>query len=194
MKKAYLKDIATIRSGYLFKRKFDNEPDGNIHIIQLKDVDNNGKVDTNGLYTVTIDKINPSLFVDKGDIIFKAKSNRPVAAVITEKMDNTITTAHYFILKLNKKGIRSDFLAWFLNQPEAQRYFKMNARGTRVPIINMKILGDLEVQIPNIKTQRLIVQIDDLWLREKELTERLIESKGMLVNAKLSNVIDKRGR
>jgi restriction endonuclease S subunit len=194
MKKASLKDIVNIRSGYLFTRKFDSNPDGNIHVIQLKDVDNNGKVDTGRLYTVTLDKINPSLFVDKGDIIFKAKSNNPVAAAITNKMDKTIATAHYFILKLNKKGIHSDYLAWFLNQPIAQRYFKMYASGTRIQIVNKKILGELEVLIPNIKTQKLIVQIENLWHKEKELTEELIKLKGMIVTAKLEDVLNKRGR
>ncbi|MBU1864717.1 MAG: hypothetical protein KKH94_13750, partial [Candidatus Omnitrophica bacterium] len=126
---------------------------------------------------------------NQGDILFKAKTNRPVAAVVEDTLNNTIATAHYFIIRLNVSNVLPGYLAWYLNQRPAQNYFSKNSGGTRVQVINKQVLGDLEVFVPEVSIQKKIEDVCKLHLKEEELLSSLKESKHKLVSAQLMKVI-----
>ena len=42
--KILLKDIVDIRSGYLFRGRLNNDPKGNVAVIQLRDVNTDGLI------------------------------------------------------------------------------------------------------------------------------------------------------
>lgn len=188
LQKAQLKDIADVRSGHLFKNRFEDVEDGNIKVVQLRDVDDEGKLDLSSLYRVNLEKVMDRTLLMKGDVVFKAKSNKPVAAVVNDDVSNTIATSHFFIIRLQKDVLIPEYLAWFLNHDGAQQYFQKRARGSWIPMINKKILGELEVSIPELKIQKLIVKINNLLVREIELVDELKDARKRMIDAMLLKV------
>lgn len=186
-----ISQIAEIKSGYLFKKGIKPDKDGNVRVIQLKDVNEQGVLNLNELQLISLDNIDEENFLSVGDVLLKAKTNHPISAVIKEKMPNTIATAHYFIVSIKQPEILSGYLAWYLNQRPAQIYFNRNAGGTRIQVINKKLLEDLEVVIPVLETQTVIEKIYSLHQKEQELTDRLKEKKHTLVVAQLLEAIKK---
>jgi len=187
--KKMVSQIAEIKSGYLFKEGLKSDREGNVSVIQFKDVNDRGVLNSHELQRISLEKIDSDNFVAVGDILLKAKTNHPVSALVKEQLLNTIATAHYFIISVKKADVFPGYLAWYLNQRPAQIYFDRNAGGTRIQVINKQLLGDLEVVVPDLKTQEKIVKIYELHKREQDLVDAIKEKKhGLILNQLLSAI------
>ena len=185
-----ISDIAQLQSGILFKEGIKSSSEGNIRIIQLKNVDARGNLDTSDLQQSDL-AIWEAKLVRQGDVIFKAKTNHPVAAVIKEELKSTIVTAHYFILRIKDSSVLPGYIAWYLNQKPAQMYFDKHAGGTRIQVVNMQTLGNLSIAIPSLEVQKKIVNLYDLHQREEALVDLLKEKKRLLMENQLLSIVEK---
>jgi len=184
-----LEEIAKIVSGQLFKSRITADARGNVSVIQLRDVTDEGNILYDQISKVKLEKIGEDRFLKKKDIIFKAKSNKKIAALIDREIEGLIPTAHYFIIRELKPEIKPEYLVWFLNNSIAQKYFDAYARGTSVLIINKEILGNTEIIVPNIQKQEKIVAVQELYIKEKILMEQIAEKRRLLIEGILNNVI-----
>lgn len=189
--KKKISQIAEIKSGYLFKEGIKPDKEGNVSVVQLKDVNGRGVLNLNELQRISLEKIDPENYLVVGDVLLKAKTNNPVSAVVRKELPNTIATAHYFIISVKKADVLPGYLAWYLNQRPAQVYFNRNAGGTRIQVINKQLLSELEVVMPDLKTQDKIEKIYELHQREQDLVEFIKEKKHALVLAQLLSMISK---
>lgn len=185
-----ISNITQIQSGILFKEGIKSASEGNIRIIQLKDVDTKGNLNTSDLQQSDL-AVWEAKLVRQGDVIFKAKTNHPVAVVIKEDLKNTIVTAHYFILRIKDSSVLPGYLAWYLNQKPAQMYFDKHAGGTRIQVVNMQALGNLSIAIPSLEVQKKIVSLYDLHQREETLVDLLKEKKRLLIENQLLSIVEK---
>ena len=187
--KQKIAQIAEIKSGYLFKKGIKPDREGNVSVIQLKDINSRGILNLHNLQRISLDKIDSENFLSVGDILLKAKTNHPVSAVIKEQLLNTIATAHYFIISVKGTEVLPGYLAWYLNQRPAQIYFNRNAGGTRIQVINKQLLSELEIVVPDIKTQEKIEKVYELHQREQDLVETIKEKRHKIILAQLLSVI-----
>jgi restriction endonuclease S subunit len=192
MKKT-LQEIAEIKAGYLFKECIQPESDGNVSVVQLKDIDSRGVLNTQQIQKVNLEKLNNDDLLSNGDILLKAKTNYPAAAVVSDISEKTIATAHYFVIRLKTNEVRPGFLAWYLNQKPAQNYFEKNAGGTRIRVINKQLLSQLEVALPDIETQMRIEKVFALQQREHDLLDSIKEKRRAIVSAKLLSKVSGQG-
>lgn len=186
-----LRDIATIRSGRLFRGKIEPDPTGNYQVIQIGDIDLGGKLDISNLTRIRLPHIKSSQFVRKGDVLFISRGMRKQALTITEDLNNVITTSQIFILQPHE-DILPEYLAWFLNQLPAQRYLEEHSSGTNVSLINMEAFGKLPIRTPKLEIQQKIVQIYELDVRERELTEMILQKRSALIEMRLLAAIELR--
>jgi len=178
--KKKLKDIANIRSGNLFRFRLKNESEGNLSVIQLRDLNEDGQIVYDSLLKI-VDTSERYAFLKKGDIIFKAKSNKRVAVVIDKDVENLTVTMHYFIISVKTQEVIPEYVAWYLNQRLAQEYFKANALGTRIPIINKKVLEDISINFLDKRKQEKIIKIDKLRKREQHILEKIKEKRNVII-------------
>ena len=167
-----LMDITDIRSGYLFG-SLEDDSNGNIRVIQPGDVDRGGHVELTGLCKVRIDNVRGGSLITSGDVVFKAKGINPVASMIDESDERIMATNHFFILKIKDERVLPEYLCWYLNQEPARRYFKTVAGISIVPTITKKILGKLDISVPDIEIQKKITRVNKLQERERDLIERI---------------------
>ncbi|MCL5878809.1 MAG: restriction endonuclease subunit S [Deltaproteobacteria bacterium] len=182
-------NIAEIKSGFLFKTGLTPDKEGNVSVIQLRDIDGEGNLHKENLIKVLEPSYVGEDCVRKGDILFKAKTDHPVAAMVAEELKDTLVTAHYFIIRLKTTTVLPAYLSWYLNQKPARMYFDKHAGGTRVQIINKQVLGNLEIIIPELTVQEKIVKINSLYQRESALLDLLREKKQKLIAVKLLNIV-----
>lgn len=187
--KSNLTKIAEIKAGFLFKTGLIPEKEGNVSVIQLKDVDEKGNLFSGNHLKVFLRNYVDDDCVRKGDILFKAKTNHPIAALVAEELNNTIATAHYFIVRLKTTAVLPAYLSWYLNQKPAQIYLDKHAAGSRVQIINKQVLGNLEIVIPAMTVQEKIIKIYSLHHKEYELLNLLRDKKQRLISAQLNSAI-----
>jgi hypothetical protein len=171
-----LKKVADIRSGFLPRNNMEGSKQ--IYLIQLKDMDDNGLLDYENLKPVSIDEGIAVPFLKEGDVIFKAKSHKRFSSCIRKNHPNNITaTSHFLIVQNASDEVLPEFVAWYLNQKNAQDFLTMHASGTVIPIVTAKALGNLPITIPTLQKQKEIVEIYKLFNREKELMKQLIDKK-----------------
>ncbi len=167
-----IKDIVNIQIGYQFRQSLNISSDGQYQVIQAKDINaSNHQLEADLLNNVT-PKRNPKRYeVANGDVIFLSKGRRNYATFI-EGLSGVlpaIVAGYFFILQIKSKSILPEYLSWSINQQPAQAYLQRVARGSGMPFIPKDAFSNLEIDVPPIEVQELIVRLHNLSLQEERL-------------------------
>jgi len=182
-----LKTICEIRTGYQGKKE-----EGNMYkLINPTDLSNDGLISLENTKTFGEKEINPKFILKKQEILFKAKSSYNAVTVFKGNNQNLVPSVHFFILNIKdklKKEINPEYISWYLGEEKAQKHFKKLATGMAMPIVRKSDLEDLEVNIPSIEVQDKVAQVQQLFLKEKQLLEELIFIKEKQIKSILSKL------
>ncbi|MEI8390240.1 MAG: restriction endonuclease subunit S [bacterium] len=184
-----LQDVCQIQLGYQFRKRFEHDLSGNYSVIQMKDVEDYS-LNISELLKVKIEKVKKEYLISKNTILFMPRGFNNDAILIKEDLEDTIATSQFYILKVADQSILPEYLTWYINQRPAQKYFVSNRAGTSILIINIGQLKELEVRIPDIKTQENIVKAYDLSRREKQIYQEITEKRHHLINEMLLSKIN----
>ncbi|EXL08884.1 restriction endonuclease subunit S [Aquamicrobium defluvii] len=167
-----LADACTIHTGYTARGRLEPTVAGGVLAIQLRDISPEGLVDPERLTRVQLEDVADRYFVRAGDIVFRSRGERNTASALDERLkEPALAVLPLMVLRPNLDVVTPEFLAWAINQPPAQRHFDVAARGTNIRMIPRSSLDDLELDVPDIGTQRRIVAVDALAERERELSQ-----------------------
>lgn len=187
-----LGDIADIQSGFLFRFRVENRKDGNVRVVQLKDMDDAGRLNLAGSANVKMDAVKEKYYLKEGDILFKSKSNRNTAGVVGGDIGAAVPTVHYLVIRTKTPSVLPAYLAWYLNQKPAQNYFDAVAESTHlVRLIKIKEIGKLKVPIPSLEIQRKVTAAAGLFARETAVTRQLLEKRKAFIEAALLQIVAK---
>lgn len=181
-KKTYLKDIAEIISGVYEK----TDPDGDIAYIQTKDC-------TDTVITKYASKVSQTPKMQKnllqeGDILFAAKGGN-YSSVIFREQEKAVASTSFFVIRLKSSAVTPDYLCWFLRQPYVMAYFKTYQAGSAAQLIHKPAVENLEIPVPTLAEQKIIIEISYLSQREKELQLAIIEKRQNIIQQLLMNKI-----
>lgn len=85
--------------------------------------------------------------------------------------------------------MESDFVAWYLNHSETQKFLKGLSTGSSIPSISKSKLAEVEIPIPEIEMQQKIVQFQEIRLKEKGIRKELNKLQEDLLNYQLINLV-----
>jgi len=188
-----LNTIASIRAGHTFRGKIDEDPAGNIPVLQIKDL--------KGRVTLTADQLPRINWPDgkmaakevmtarAGDILLPARGEYYRASIL-QGDESAIATSQLFVLRLTSKDITPEYLSWYMNQRVAQNYFLTHRSGTSMPMLNKQSLGALPVAVPSLTTQEKIVSVQRCWEQEKQLTEQLLANREQMLNGIFQQLLE----
>lgn len=180
-------------AGHPLRGSIENVPDGDIAVVQMKDVNPEGRINLAQLYRVVLSGRKKPDYLRKGDILFVGRGYRIFAVLVDKDLERTVAGPHFFIIsvKPNKGGgVRPDYLTWYLNHKQAQRYFSQHVAGTALPHINRSALEDLPIVVPPLEVQARIVKAHDCHLKEKALLEKLIVKKKLFLDGILDKTLE----
>jgi hypothetical protein len=173
-----LSSVCEIQSGYTARSRLEPTGEGGVPAIQLRDLHGEEDFDPAG---VPLYALGPSFerhWAGPGDILFRSRGERNTAVAIAAGTKGAaIAVSPLIVLRPDREIIDPKYLAWFVNQPGSQRHFDKCARGTRLRMIPKGCLDDLEVAVPDLATQRLIVEVDSLARHEHALAHQLADKK-----------------
>jgi restriction endonuclease S subunit len=186
--KLLLKEIADIFTGQTFRSKVENNPKGEVWAIQMKDL-NASYTDFSGIpNSVTYRDISSNQLLKRGDILFLAKGNNNIAFQF--ELDRpAIAVSLFFIIRVNSGNVLPGYLTWFLNNHKTQKHLVANREGAMVYNVKKSVLEELEIDVPDIRTQEMISRIYKLSIREEELLQQLIEEKKQLIQSALTKIV-----
>lgn len=183
--KTVLKNITTIQTGvfakpiskgeivYLQSKHFDEN--GELSDILYPDLNSDGKIDKH--------------LLRKGDVLFAAKGTRNFAAIYENENISAVASTSFFVIRLIKDYIIPGYLTWFLNHPNTQILLKGKARGTSIASISKSVLEELEIPVPDIKKQKLILTIYHLRNKEKNIKQQIETLREQQIQQQIINAI-----
>ena len=193
--KKKIKDISDIQIGYQFRGKIEADPKGTHKVIQIRDFDELQNLRVTDLCKVTLKYDAERYLVDKGNILFLARGHRNYAISIKDSLENTIAASYFFILRLKNDTVLPEYLAWLIKQSPAQAYLHNIARrGTHMPMVPKSAFEDMPIDIPDLKTQKTIIELDGLLEKERSLSHQLQEKRTLFINAICLKAIKKKDK
>lgn len=182
-----LADACTIQTGYTARGRLEPTAAGGVIAIQLRDISSDGHIDPERLTRVPLEDLADRYFVRAGDVVFRSRGERNTASALDERFQEpAVAVLPLIVLRPNRDIVTPAYLAWAINQPTAQRTLDLAAQGTNIRMIQKSSLDDLELDIPDIETQRKIVAVDALAERERQLSQRAAETRQKMMRLMLA--------
>lgn len=181
-----LKDVCEVRSGYTPRGRLEAVEAG-ILAIQQSELSVEGTVDLDAAI-----RVDPSLSkyaLRHGDVLFRSRGQHNTCWVVPENLgEPVIAIMPLFILRPSNNTVDPHYLAWILNQAEAQRHIQMGARGTKIQMVSKPVLESTPLVLPPLARQRAITSLADLASRERALSRSLIDHKHSLFMLQMNEV------
>lgn len=170
---AFLPDVAEVRMGYSFRSRLETDVEGDVAVIQMKDIDDANLLHPDGLARVQMPDLKDRHLVQAGDLLFRSRGVTYSAALVGPGIGRAVLAAPMLLIRPKADIVEPAYLQWFINHPATQAVLAEQAAGTAVKMIGKGVLDGLEVALPPIDRQRLIVEIAQLASREAALLEEL---------------------
>lgn len=182
MKKT-LGNIAEIKTGVYSKPHLN----GDVVYLQAKHFNEEGNLVAKLHPDLYLGEISQKHFLNPGDIVFASKGNKNFAAVFEAHNHSAVASTSFFVIRITDENVLPEYLTWYLNHQETQKYLKAFARGSSMPSISKSVLSELEVPIPDISKQRIILKISNLRRIERKLIREIDGLREGLLSQKLLN-------
>ncbi len=184
MKLGPLKNIATISAGFPLRGTAEGLEPGDVHFIQLRNANPENGVDWPTVSKVTLPTSRTPNWLTNGDIIFAARGSNNYAITLDAPPQKTVCAPHFFVISpLSPQQILPEFLAWQINQKQAQSHIARTATGTRNLHIRRDTLETLQIALPPLAKQQQIIDIDRTYTKERRITQQLLENRQQQIEA-----------
>lgn len=180
-----LKEIANIQFGYY------GQPSkyGTIPYLQAKHFNEFGQyIGENDTFLEENPKSMANLLQNE-DILFVAKGFRFFATLYNSAFGSAIASSIFFILRTDKTRIIPGYLVSVLNLPKNLLHFQQSGAGSSIPSIRKNELADFTFNLIPLEQQQKVVALQELYLKDIEITGNLIKEKQKLFQTTISKII-----
>jgi hypothetical protein len=178
-----IKDVARVRPGYQFRGRVEPDPAGNVAFIQIKDFDGKRRLVPDDIVTIDFRRPIEPFQARPGDVLFLSRGHRLFATALDQAPEDAIVTGYFFILRPDRDVVIPEYLAWSINEPGFQARLAPLVKGSHMPQVSRADFDQLEIAVPPLETQRLVVRLQELWDREQDLVTRIQAAREKLIRA-----------
>ncbi|HEX21082.1 MAG TPA: hypothetical protein ENH19_00325 [Actinobacteria bacterium] len=187
LKKRAIKEIANIIAGYTFRGAITPSVDGNIFVLQAKDINKNEYIEKIEDLTRTpleIPRSNSYLKYDDVLLTSRGAGNRSFKSTLYKsKADNVVASSSVYIIRIIEEKILPEYLSLYLNSIEGQKALYKIVTGAQIRTINRKDLDEMKVSLPTLEKQKILVAFYENINRQEKITVRIKEIKQNIMNA-----------
>lgn len=169
-----LGDVAEVRTGYSFRSRLELDADGDVAVIQMKDIDDSNLLHSEHLARIPMPDLKDRHLVQEGDLLFRSRGGSNLASLVATFPGRAVLVAPMMLIRPRSDAVVPAYLQWFINLPATQGALAAQAAGTDIKMIGKAALELLAVPLPPLAVQRLIVEIAQLASRESRLMQELI--------------------
>lgn len=186
--KTRLRNITTIQSGIYVTPEFSGE----VIYLQANNFNEQGQLSQALIPNLFLTSQTQRHLLQPGDILFAAKGTKNFAAVYEKHNGLCVASSTFLVIRLTEdagKTLLPEFLAWYINNPIAQKWLKGKAIGSALPSISKSALLEMEVSIPPLAKQKLILKINSLRNEERTIQNNLITLREQYIQQQLQNTL-----
>ena len=176
--------LAVVRAGFPFRGPIGDTQDGDVRVVQMKDVDAEHGVLWGACISTSLGGRKQPEWLRTGDVLFSAKGSRFYAVHVSEPPAPAVCAPTFFHLRVHDPMVVDPaFIAWQINQPPCQRQLLQAAEGSSQLSIRRPVLEQLVLSVPGIEAQRRIVALATLAQHERQALHRLIRNREIQLQA-----------
>jgi hypothetical protein len=180
-------DLCAFQAGFTARERLEPREAGGQFALQLRDLREGAFVDVHQLQRFDLQGLSERYMVNPGDVVFRSRGASNTAFVMPVGCGEPVfALMPLLVLRPIIELIAPEYLAWAINQADAQRQIDAEAQGTSMRMIPKQALEQVEIPVPDLKTQRLIVETSSLAAAEFALLQRLAVRRAVLINHMLS--------
>lgn len=183
--KIKLKNIASIRSGFSFRARLESMKTGSVAVIQMKDLTSANLVCCDELVRVDMEMPKAHHLVKAGDLIFRSRGLISNSALLVDEPGAAVLAAPLLRIRVTGNSVLPEYLNWYISQLPAQSYLASCSEGTALKMISKQSLENLEVFVPSIARQQLVVEMASLAAEEQRILKTLTEKRNQYISSKL---------
>jgi len=181
-----LKNLASVQMGYSFRSRLEASEGDGVAVIQMKDLLDVNTVACDGLVKIDMETVKEHHLVQRGDLVFRSRGQLTTAAVLLDDPGKAVVAAPLFRIRVTRPGkILPEYLNWFIGQRDAQAYLTSRAKGTVQKMISKQAIEDLEVALPSLKKQKLIIELASLSVQEQTLLHTIADKREQYISTVL---------
>lgn len=180
-----LEQVADIQTGYLFRTKVPEDPNGNAVVVQMKDCSAINGINWEHCVKTQLDQVREHEWLREGDILIPSRGNNYQAVYIDSCIADkkAVAAPHFFVIRVASHEILPKYLYWWLNLQASQKYLNQNIEGTITKSIRRPVLQALPIKLPSLSKQESIISIAETVKQERLTALKLIENSEQLMNA-----------
>lgn len=188
--------IANIISGYTFRGSIENELNGDIYVLQAKNIVlNNNVSDTNEFTKINSDSLRNPCFLEYNDILIVSRGSGIGSfrsTIFTSHKNNVITSSSVHTIRISDVTVLPKYVSLYLNSSKGQKAINKIVTGSSyIQSILVKNLSDLEIPIPSPHDQKLIIALNENMKKQEKIIERKQEIKQNIINSIFNNLTKK---
>jgi hypothetical protein len=178
-------EIASVYRGSSIK----NDKNGNLQVIgpaaiRPKELDLSGLEQTDRKNLPTT----PSIVQARDIVINLISTYRGVAAMVPDDLAGSIANRHVVVIRANSSIVLPEYLEIALNSHYVQQQFEKAPSGVVIPSINLAHIKETVIPLPEIETQREIVEKVNLLQNEWKQAEKNATDAGLKFRKALQNL------
>jgi hypothetical protein len=117
-----LAELSDIHSGYTARGRLEPLPEGGVPALQLRDVGTEGAAPGPDFQRYDLSKLPDRYFVRGGEVVFRSRGEPNAAAAIRDPLpEPAVVIVPLVIVRPDRARVLPEYLAWAINQPDAQR-------------------------------------------------------------------------
>lgn len=179
-----IKDFCTTRVGHSFRKRVVNDPEGVTRVVLPGNISEDGFLkfaNAPPLHT-TITSKRP---LRNGEILLQNKGRFAAAVFNMPENECWITPASVIILTLNTKEVLPEYIALYMNSTKGQQKLSKLKELSSIPFITRPNLEKINIPIPKIEKQQMLVDLNKAIAKYKELTEQKTKLLINIMNSEL---------
>lgn len=183
---AKLGDIADIYSGFPVRSRIAHDDDGAVAIVQMKDIDDDGTLHFELAARQHLPAARAHHLLQSGDLVFRSRGQNNLAALVTGDPGAAVLASP--LLLVRPRTALPAYLHWHLNLPSTQTALAALSAGTSVQMISKAVLAHLELPLPDLSRQQLIVNTAALAAVEQKLAQQIATTRKQLIDHVLTRL------
>jgi len=173
-----VKDFVSVQVGYSFRSRIEASMEGNVGVVQMKDLLDDDTVSCDDLVHVVMEDVKEHHLLKKGDLLFRSRGLLSTAAILLEDPGKAVSSAPLLRIRVTKpQKLLPEYLCWFIKQRDAQAFLASRARGSMLKIIGKQAIEELEISLPSLEMQKNIAELALLSHHEQVLLSKLADKR-----------------
>ncbi len=179
-----IKQFSDIRIGHAFRERLANVPDGDVKVIQPKDIASAGFISFASDEPLRTD-VCAARPLQSGEVLVVNRGR--FAATVFEGLEDGawIVPSSILVLSVKNESVLPEYVALYLNSVAGQKLFSRHYEQTTVSFISAKNLANMDMPVPTIERQRTLIAFERTAKKYARLSNRKQELHSELLNHEL---------